>query len=101
MRTLLLSLFLVLPFMLSACGGYKAGVIIEKNTSYLVFSGNAKGAFYSVDNGDWIEIVGTGKNELYPLQTGKHKIQVKRDGVIVVDRVVLLSDQNTKEIEVP
>jgi hypothetical protein len=43
----------------------------------------------------------TPANTLYQLSPGKHRITVTRGGTVVVDRVVVLDNHATMEVEVP
>ena len=40
-------------------------------------------------------------NTLYQLSPGKHRIMVTRAGSVVVDRVVVLDNQTTMEVQIP
>ena len=99
LKTLITMLFLAT--LLTGCSGVKTAIVSEAKQSYLFFNGNIVGAEYSIDKGAWYKIVKTGENELYPAEPGKQRIQVRKNGVIVVDKLILLGDSAAKEIKVP
>lgn len=93
---LLISVFMVM----SGCG-YKEGVQSEERVSYLYFSGSAKGAVVYIDDLPTFTVKKLGPNETYKVAPGKHLIIVKKDGQVLVERTLLLSDGVAKEIYVP
>ncbi len=93
-------IFIASLSILTGCGGYQTGVVSEAQKSYLFFNYEAQGSEYSVDDSAWYKIEKTGETELYPTIPGKHRIKVRKQGVIVVDKMVLLGDGISKEIKV-
>lgn len=101
---------------LTSCG-YREGVIIAERAAFVTFSGNTVGATVKIDESDFFELFDeekgltsfsdTGEKEKrlsskhYRLTPGKHRILVKRNGVIIVDREVLLGDGITREVLLP
>lgn len=96
-----------------ACG-YREGVLQKEAVSYIWFTGNVNGAMASIDNGEPFALQASdypedassrGKSEAkyihYKLSPGKHRITVKKQGQVVVDRIVILENENIKEIDVP
>ena len=87
---------------LTACG-YKEGIIQSSSNSYLKFTGNTHNAFVSIDDSDPFPIRPTSDNGNiihYQLSPGKHKITVKRNNNVVLNREVLIGKGMTKEINV-
>ena len=92
---------LISALLLIGCGGYQTGVTSEAQQSYIFFNSPASGAEYSIDDSTWYKITSTGAKELYPVEPGKHRIKVRRNGTIIVDKTVLFGDSISKEIKVP
>ncbi len=108
----IISISFVLLFVFSC--GYREGVLQKEPASYLWFTGNVEGAMVSIDNGEPFALQlstypqdasSGGKSEAkyvhYKVSPGKHRITVKRDGKVIVDRLLILENENIKEIEVP
>lgn len=105
-------LFLVTPWLLQSCG-MKSGVVQEREKSYLKFTGNVKGSMAILDQEHRIDLTkamyhkdATGEivydpDVLFEITPGKHDIQVERDGGVVVNRVFLIGNNQTKEIFIP
>lgn len=104
--------FLIL-FFLTGCI-HVEGMVEEEQKSYLKFSGATAYSFVQIDDHDPFELklgytveddgTKTEKDNLplYQLSPGKHRIIVrKKDGKVVVDRILLLGNGITKEIRVP
>jgi hypothetical protein len=100
MNIKILLTFIASLYLLTGCGGYKTGVVLEAQKSYLFFNAAAQGAEYSVDGSSWYKIQKTGENELYPTLPGKHRIKVRKGESVIVDKMVLLGDSMSKEIKV-
>jgi len=94
--------------------GYREGIIQQDLKSYLWFTGETENALVFIDDKEPFalqesnyaqEDAGrkTHKNDFihYQLAPGKHKIVVKKNGRIVVDRVLILGGGMTKEISIP
>lgn len=100
-------LAIVACLVLSACG-YQEGVIQRAERSYLKFTGNWPNAVVQIDSMQSFTLTpptGDSKpspdNTLYQLSPGRHRIRVTRGGLVVVDRVVILENQVTMEVQVP
>ncbi len=110
-------IFYVLLTMLTLGGcGHREGVTIAEPGAYLAFGGSTAGAMVKIDE-DVSFILGEGKGATihsdtgqketrlaqthYRVSPGKHRIQVIKNGIIVVDREILLGDGITREISVP
>ena len=100
---------------LTSCG-YREGVTVADPAAYLAFGGNTSGAIAKVDENVTFPLgegrgsniqSDTGSKEVnlagthYKITPGKHRIQVLKNGVIVVDRELLIGDGTTREISVP
>jgi len=88
-------------FLLMAGCGYKEGVKIEEQASYLYFTGNAKGAEVTIDGASSFIIEKGGTEEHYKVAPGKHTIVIKKDGNVIVNRSLLVGDGLAREINVP
>lgn len=100
MKLFKISLTLVIVMLLGACG-YNHGVSTSEQASFVYFSGAAMGAEVTVGEGDAFIVDKVGERNLYKVAPGKQKIIIKQNGVIVVERHVLLGDGQSKEFNVP
>ncbi len=92
---------------ITSCG-YREGILQKEPVSYLWFTGNVDHAMASIDGGAPFALQtdnSSGSSEAkfihYKLSPGKHRITVTRDGQIIVDRTIILENENTREIQVP
>lgn len=94
---------------LSGCG-YQEGVVQKAERSFLRFTGNWSNATVQIDAMPAIELKPPGayddpkaspNNTLYQVYPGTHRVVVTRGGTVVVDRVVVLDNQVTMEIQIP
>lgn len=98
----------LLLFFIVSCGYYE-GVVQPTPKSYLTFMGNVDGAMATIDDTITLnldnELKGVEgqqiKSVLFQIAPGKHKVIVTKMGREVVNRVILIGDGATKEIEVP
>ena len=81
-----------------ACGGYTE-TIQKADAAYLKFVGNTEAISFSVDDGPTYAV--QPNIELYKIKPGKHRIKVFRDNQVIVDRLLVIDDQITREISVP
>ncbi|MFW6145630.1 MAG: hypothetical protein ACOC4Y_02400 [bacterium] len=109
-----LTSLVILSLLLLGCG-LKEGVVQSEPQSYLWFTGNTEDAVVFIDDNSPIRLKGPvitnekmpEKTELdrslihYAIRPGKHHIIVKRSGIEVVNRVLLLGSGMTKEIRIP
>ncbi|MBN2896384.1 MAG: hypothetical protein JXK05_10910 [Campylobacterales bacterium] len=84
--------------LLAGCG-YKEGVVSGDAKAYLFFSGNVKGATVVVDDSEPF-VIEAGRDHRYRVSTGKHRVKVIRDGVVIIERELYLGDGIAKEIAV-
>jgi hypothetical protein len=109
----ILGLALVLFLSFSGCG-YKEGIEQSDLQSYVWFTGDTKDAIATIDNNEPFRIEpaysvdeSTGSKTpkqgrtLYQVSPGKHKVIVKKNDEVVVNRVILISAGITKEIKIP
>lgn len=94
-----LVLFLILSVAFVGCG-YTEGIVQKSPKSYLWFTGKTQNAFAFIDDREPFE-VDNRKTTHFQIAPGKHKIIVKKNDQIVVNRVLLIGDGMTKEIQVP
>lgn len=98
MKKAVLVITLLSIVFLSGCG-YKEGVETSTLKSYLYFTGDINGASVSIDKGEMFHVK-AGKNNKYTIGTGKHLVEVYRNGALIVKREIFTSDGISKEIEV-
>lgn len=104
----------VMTFLLFVGCGYHEGVTQEDRKSYLWFTGETKSAVVILDDNERFELEPshyidseTGRRRVsgnlihYQIAPGKHRIVVKKSDQVVVDRVVIIGDGMTKEIQIP
>ena len=76
----------------------------EKNL-HLHFQGNIENVTFVIDDGESISLEeeeGSPRyapNLLYQIPPGKHSLKVYRDGELIVDRLIYVSSNETKEVE--
>jgi len=92
---------------LAACG-YHEGIVQKSDKSFIKFTGNIKNATAQIDDGQAfsIEQPATGeepiwRNTVYQVPPGKHIVKVSRNGQVVVERIIILDNQTTREVEIP
>lgn len=93
----LLSISLLLLF-IAGCG-YNESIMQKADKSYLKFVGNTEQIQITIDGG---EPFSPEENiDLYQLSPGKHTIKITRNNAVVVNRIILLDNKTTMEINVP
>lgn len=90
-------ILLLSALLISACG-YMTGTLQKSETSFLVFSGNLENVSVQIDDRPSF-FPANGKH--YQVSPGKHNILAYRDGKLLLNRVVILENQITTEINVP
>lgn len=90
---------LFLAVMGVSCGGYNEGVVLKADKAYVVFKGNLTAVKIRID--DAKEFAPDPEVQRYELKPGKHTIQVRRNDQLVVNRVLVLDNQVTMEVDVP
>lgn len=98
-----------LSLLLSACG-YREGVIQRAENSYLKFTGNWTNATVQIDDNQPFTLTppppeggkaASPANTLYQVSPGRHRVMISRDGRVVVDRILMLDNRVTTEVQVP
>lgn len=107
MKAKKLILLVLLFFLIISCGYYE-GVVQPTPQSYLSFIGNTSGAIALIDDAITLNLdneLKGGDSEkkvvLFQISPGKHKVVVTRMGQAVVNRIIIVADGATKEIQVP
>ena len=83
-----------------ACFHQDTGALSRAPAAFLVFSGETSNALVSVDSRPF-ELNGDNAKNHFELSPGKHRVRVTRQGQVVVDRELLLSDGQTMEVSIP
>ncbi len=103
---------LVLAFCISACG-FKEGVVMPDNKSYLWFSGKSDDVTVTIDDQPsfdlspsyYVDSQGNKKSKTtpvhYEVDPGKHTIKLMRNGQAILERTLLLGNRMTTEIQIP
>lgn len=92
--------------MVAGCG-YREGRLQPHEQGYLSFIGNLSNIQVFVDGAANPIVLARETRpsgvagELYAVAPGPHRVRVYRDGQVVVDRVVVVGDQTTLEVQVP
>ncbi len=90
---------IIFSFSFTACGGYSSGTIQKSEKGFLKFTGNNESITISIDNGTQFPY--DVKIDLYEVNPGRHTVKVYRNNQIVVDRIIIVDNQTTFEIDVP
>ena len=103
-----LSAFLML-FIVGCGSSYKASTQVAQG-AFIQFSGNFWGTTVSLDNQspvliskDSIEAFEIDNQEVvrFPIETGTHSVKISRDGTVIVNRKIYVSNSNVFEVKVP
>lgn len=94
----LLIIIISLSF-ITACGGYKTGVLEKETDGYIQFLGNTANAFVQI--GDSVEFYINPETDLYKLKPGQYLVKVYKNDKLVIERTLIIQSQNTIELEVP
>lgn len=79
----------------------QTGTITRAPTASFSFVGVVEGAVVTIDNGAPVTLTGSKRGGIVPTLPGRHQVRVSRDGVILVDREVLVGDLQIFEIALP
>ncbi len=92
-------LMLLTGLLLTGCG-YKEGVVQPAEASYLHFTGNLERVSVQIDNMEPFALKNTGGDEsvIHQISPGQHVVKVFRNGELIVNRILLLDNQMTKEV---
>lgn len=91
---------LVILLLLGGCG-LKEGVVNKEQKSFLLFTGNTKNVTAHIDDLAPFTLKKRNGEIHYQLSSGKHSIIIKRAGVEIVNRNILLGNGITREIQIP
>jgi len=112
MRDLVILAVVFSTFLILVSCGHREGVRQPDNLSYIWFSGNTDDTVAIIDGNESFKVDLTYINSegekvkkdgktLYEVKPGKHEILVKRNGEIIIHRVLMISPGATKEVRVP
>ncbi|MBU0661768.1 hypothetical protein KKG22_06375 [Patescibacteria group bacterium] len=112
MRKLIIFSLVFATFLILVSCGHREGVSQPDNPSYIWFSGNTDGTVAIIDGNESFKVDLTYINSegekvkrdgktLYEVKPGKHEILVKRNGEVVIHRVLIINPGATKELRVP
>ena len=94
-------LILILLIPVFGCG-LKEGVVQKDSKSFFWFTGDTGNTTVYIDDLSPFTLSDTGKKEVhYEIEPGKHSVIVKKSGIDVVNRNVLLGNGVTMEIKIP
>lgn len=97
LRILQSRVLFVFAFVLFAGCASETGTVTRAPISHFSFVGNIKSAVVSIDEQQGVILDG---NKLVT-SPGKHRIRITKGGRLVVDREVMVGDQQTLEISIP
>lgn len=95
----LLCIFSLLTLVFMTSCGYHEGITSPADESYLTFTGNTEGAVVFVEGHQPFQV--EPGNKAFRVTPGKKHIRVEKNGLVVVERDILLGDQQTREVEIP
>jgi hypothetical protein len=90
---ILVSLFII------SCGGYNTGIVQKTEKGFFKFVGNINSVTVAIDDGEGLSL--DPKTEVYQVKPGKHSIKIYRNNQLILDRVVIVDNQTTMEIQIP
>jgi len=98
-----LTALLVLSLATVWLGGCKAttGTITHAVVSHFSFVGNTPGAVVTIDDQSAVALDDKNAQSILATEPGRHHVRVTKGERLVVDREVLVGDQQTMEISIP
>ena len=96
-RTILIPLGLLA--LASGCA-HQTGTVTKAAASFLVFLGDTNEARVTVDDHAFTLTKDNAKNH-FEIPPGVHRVKIEKQGEVVVDREILLSDRQTLEVAIP
>lgn len=102
MRPYLFGTCLALLGLLALVAGctQQTGSFTQAPASFIVFLGEISNAKVTVD-GRQLEITKRDAKNHFQLPPGVHHVKIEKEGRVVVDRELLLSDRQTMEVTIP
>lgn len=85
--------------------GSRQTVVQKSDKSYLHFQGNTENVTVVIDEGEPFSLKeekGSSRyspNLLYQITPGKHFLKIYRGGELIIDRVIYVASNETKEVE--
>ena len=98
-RSLIIPL-LILVFMQIGCASHQ-GVILQDGKAYLQLSGLCKGVSLQIDDNDPIAVVGACGESTFSVAPGRHILKLYRDGVLILERLMFFTSNETSEVTLP
>ena len=89
-----------LASLISGCSS-TSGTLSREPVSFLRISGVTDTLTAVIDELPAVFLAPQKKPVTLQLRPGKHRIKISRDQTMLVDRIILISDQQTVEISVP
>lgn len=86
-------------FFIIGCATYNEGLIVDDKVGYIKLNGDLDNAHIILDGNNTLTDIDS--SALYRIPPGKHRITIKKLGVLVVDKVFIVGNGSTKTIEVP
>jgi hypothetical protein len=82
---------------------HQEGLVTRAPVSYLFFTGKAAGTVARIDDSQMVSLnqEHVASKTRFAVEPGRHRVQIERAGSVVVDRIILLVDQQSMEIPVP
>lgn len=80
-----------------ACG-HTEGIIQKAEKGFIVFTGNLENVKIQIDD---LEPFIPFPKRHYQLSPGRHTLSAHRDGILLLNKVVILENQVTTEIKIP
>ncbi len=93
-------LFLSLAVWLSACSS-SSGTLSRAPIGFVELSNVSRPLTVVVDDQNELEVPAQRKPATLQIAPGKHRVRIWSDGTLIVDRVVLVGDQQTLQIQIP
>ena len=94
------SFFLIALFWLGGCMA-NTGTVTHADVAHFAFMGNTQGAIVTIDDQPGVTLDGDNAPHKIASEPGRHRIRVLVGEKLVIDREVLVGDQQTMEISIP
>lgn len=104
---LLVVIVLTFPLLMGCYYGQRSATVQTADGCYLNFSGNTEGVKVVVDENNSF-VLGENENpekfkpqKRYALQPGKHRVKVYKQDAMIIDQLIYISNNETKEFIIP